>query len=273
MNFSGADYLRYAWHLVSGTRARHERMIDGWRRRDLEQYVNGSRRFDVLDLANGRLRPQCQLMTTAGHTVYGVDLANLPTRAGIDIAYAPARWLYQRSLGMSAGVVPSHHLVAGTADALPFADASFDLVSSVAAFEHFIDVPNVVSEIHRVLRDGGLAWVCIHLFSSLSGGHNIGYVDVPATRLPRGMEPWDHLRERRHPFTVPLNRWRRDQYLDEFASKLQVFKHYCALKEGESLLTPALEATLAGYDREELLSATYIIVATKTARGPVERRL
>ena len=44
--------------------------------------------------------------------------------------------------------VPSH--------ALPFEDASFDLVYSVTAFEHFPEPDRTLSEIRRVLRPGGV---------------------------------------------------------------------------------------------------------------------
>ena len=77
---------------------------------------------------------------------------------------------------------------------------SFDLVTSVAAFEHFLNVPTVLKETHRVLRPGGLLWALVHLFSSPSGGHNVSTSQVPLRTLPPGIEPWDHLRKQRLPF-------------------------------------------------------------------------
>jgi len=45
----------------------------------------------------------------------------------------------------------------GNASAMPFADASFDFVVSVAAFKNFADPLGALDEIHRVLRPGGTA--------------------------------------------------------------------------------------------------------------------
>ncbi|MBF5002402.1 bifunctional 2-polyprenyl-6-hydroxyphenol methylase/3-demethylubiquinol 3-O-methyltransferase UbiG [Nocardia sp. BSTN01] len=44
----------------------------------------------------------------------------------------------------------------GTAEQLPYEDASFDIVTCVDVLEHVIDVSQVVAEIHRVLKPGGL---------------------------------------------------------------------------------------------------------------------
>ncbi|MFN8050941.1 MAG: class I SAM-dependent methyltransferase [Acidimicrobiales bacterium] len=49
---------------------------------------------------------------------------------------------------------PAGHVVDGTAEALPFGDASFDVVTVAQAF-HWFDAPAALAEIHRVLRPGG----------------------------------------------------------------------------------------------------------------------
>jgi ubiquinone/menaquinone biosynthesis C-methylase UbiE len=101
-------------------------------------------------------------------------------------------------------------LLCGDVATLAFADRTFDMVTSVAAFEHFPDVPAVIAELHRVVRPEGLIWIVIHLFSSPSGARNLNRAEVPLRTVPRGVDPWDHLRRRRLPVTVPLNEWPRD---------------------------------------------------------------
>ena len=263
MNPYLGEYPRYLWQLLSGFRARHEITLAQFRERDLSSYAEDGRRLRVLDLANGRLRPQYALLKARGHDVYGIDLVNRPRSSGSDIAYQAARRLYTWKLGLPNGVVAPDLLVCGDVGELPFPSARFDLVTSIAAFEHFLDVPRVVAEIERILRPGGLVWVCIHLFSSPSGGHNVSFTEIPLRHLPTGVDPWDHLQSRRLPFHVPLNEWRRDQYLEVFARHFQILRQYCAMREGEELLTPALEAKLSAYDRDELTSLAYIILARK----------
>ncbi len=48
------------------------------------------------------------------------------------------------------------HFTAASAQALPFAEKSFDAVICTAAFHHFPDPLSALKEIHRVLRSGGL---------------------------------------------------------------------------------------------------------------------
>lgn len=50
---------------------------------------------------------------------------------------------------------PGVCFVAADVDALPFLDGAFDLASCRIAPHHFSDVPNAVSEISRVLKQGG----------------------------------------------------------------------------------------------------------------------
>ncbi len=157
-------------------------------------------------------------------------------------------------------------LVCGDAGKLPFASGSFDLVLSILAFEHFLDVPAVIAEVARVLRTGGVLWACIHPFTCPSGAHNLARIGVPLRRIPSGVDPWDHLRKRRLPFPVPLNGWRIPQYLDAFAQRFEIVRHYCFAHEGEAWLTPEIQAELRDYSSEELTCMRYVIVG-KTAEA------
>ncbi len=258
-------YSRFAWQLATGSRLKSEHAIAVQREQDIAPHFPANPRLRVLDLANGRLHPQYAILQSSGHCVFGIDLANKDERTAPDAAYRIARWLYWRRLHPTSRSNSDNRLICGDVGKLPFTADSFDLVTSIAAFEHFLDVPATVAELARVLRPGGIAWVGIHLFTSPSGGHNIGYTEIPLKHLPAGVEPWDHLRKRRLAFTVPLNEWRRQQYLDEFGHYFEILKHYATSPEGHAFLTPEIRAELANYTLEELTSRGYIIVARKLA--------
>ena len=249
--------------MLNGFRANSELAIAEKRQKDIAPYLVGNRPWHVLDLANGRLRPQYILLKVAGHQVYGIDLLNRSRSSLVETAYRLARWLYVWKLGLTVENLANQTLVCGNVDALPFSDNSFDLTTSVAAFEHLLDVPAAVAELHRVMRPGGLIWVVIHLFASLSGGHNISATQIPLRSVPSGVDPWDHLRKRRLQINVPLNEWLRDEYLETFAHYFEILSHYCGTREGQELLTPSLEAELSTYNRDELTCRSYIILARK----------
>jgi ubiquinone/menaquinone biosynthesis C-methylase UbiE len=258
-----ADYPRYAWQLVTGSRAGGELGMAEMRSRDLAPYLDTARPLKILDVANGRLRPQYAILRSAGHEVYGVDLVNRPRQSSIDLAYAPARWMYAWKQRLPLKAIAARTLVCGDVGVLPFPDQSFDLAVSAAAFEHFLDVPSVVAELYRVLRPGGMVWVSIHLFTSPTGGHNLSFTEFPLRHMPKGVDPWDHLRRRRLPFSVPLNEWRAEQYQEAFGRHFEIVSHYCWSHEGEELLTPEIEAELSAYSHTELTCAAYAIVARK----------
>jgi SAM-dependent methyltransferase len=258
------DYFISLKRLLNGHITRKESRAAQRRDSDVIDFINLKSSLKVLDLANGRLRPQYYLLKAAGHEVTGIDLINGSGSGWVDLGYRLARWLYKRQIpGYNKSKQPDS-LVCGDVSRLPFASDYFDLVTSVAAFEHFLDVPAVVSEVKRVLRHDGIAWVGIHLFTSPSGGHTVGFTEIPMRSIPDGIEPWDHLRQRKFPFSVPLNQWRLHQYLQVFSENFELLHHYCAGREGEHLLTPDIEAELSEYSREELTSRSYIIIARKT---------
>ncbi len=251
--------------ILTGKRSAREYDAAVKRENDIKIFINLSKNIRVLDLANGWLRPQYSIFQKQGYHVVGIDLVNLRQSTLLNIAHMIARWLYRRWIPRSEIVQPNAtRLICGDVSNLPFADNSFDLICSIAAFEHFLDVPTVISEIHRITRPGGIVHARIHLFTCPSGGHNVKLMEIPLRRLPKGVEPWDHLRKRQLPINVPLNEWRIQQYLDAFAQHFEIVKNYCALREGEGLLSPQIESELRAYSREELSCGSYVIVAKKS---------
>jgi SAM-dependent methyltransferase/tetratricopeptide (TPR) repeat protein len=89
--------------------------------------------------------------TAAGHTA----LAFAPHVARVTGVDATPEMLAEaRTLAAARGIT-STAFVPGRAEALPFADASVDLVTCRIAAHHFSDVPRFLAETRRILTSGG----------------------------------------------------------------------------------------------------------------------
>jgi len=109
----------------------------------------------------------------AYETTAGLDVLDVGCGQGIDVvryARAGARVtaidltprhveltrMHLAALGLNAGVAVAD------AEALPFADASFDRISSNGVLHHTPEIDAALREIHRVLRPGGEARVLVY---------------------------------------------------------------------------------------------------------------
>jgi len=74
--------------------------------------------------------------------------------------------------------------VAGDAEALPFADASFDAVLNVESSHCYPDMPRFLAEVRRVLRPGGSLLLCDLRHTDLHGRREVQIPkdDVPTLR-------------------------------------------------------------------------------------------
>ena len=88
--------------------------------------------------------------TGTGNTALALAEAGADV-VGIDVS--PAMLKMARSRVVIEG--QAARFVEGKAEALPFEDASFDLVTARHAPHHFRDVPRFLAEVRRVLRPGG----------------------------------------------------------------------------------------------------------------------
>lgn len=264
LSFRIADYIRFLNDLLSGRRQRAEFGAAQRRARECKPYLpEGPQVLTILDVGSGKMRPQYTILRRQGHRVIGVDLANSARFSAESVLYVIARFLYELGCPAKGRSTLPHELIAADVSALPLPDASVDMVTSVAAFEHFLEVPKVIAELHRVAKPGAVLWIAVHPFPALSGGHNVSCRLGTIESLPAGFEPWDHLRKRKHPFTVPLNEWRHQQYIDEFAKHFEILSATYEGSEGEQLLTPEIEKELSRYERRELLSPGLILVMRK----------
>lgn len=175
---------------------------------------------------------------------------------------------YYRQLGREADMelrVEGVDARAMSVEAMEFEDNTFDLVVSHEVFEHLPDVDAALAEIKRVMKLDGVTYLYIHNYASISGGHHIAwkYPDAePSDIVP----PWDHLRENRFP-EIPswINRMREGEFRDLFEKRFDILDWYPHSFEGESLLTPEIEAELVNYSREELLTKGFVVVAKPIA--------
>lgn len=124
----------------------------------------------VLDLgcAGGFM---AEAIAQEGACVTGID----PAENAIEAA---------RDHAAKEGLDIAYHV--GQGEALPFADASFDIVVCVDVLEHVQNLPKVLSEIQRVLKPGG-----VFLFDTINRNPLAHFLTVIAAErilniLPRG---------------------------------------------------------------------------------------
>lgn len=120
-----------------------------WMENDLR--YDAMRDRDVLDVGCGQ-GIDLTRFARGGARVTGIDL----TPRHVELATK-----HLAALELEATIVQ------GDAEAMPFADASFDLVSSNGVLHHTPGFDAALREIHRVLRPGGEAQIVVYNRSSL----------------------------------------------------------------------------------------------------------
>lgn len=109
-------------------------------------------------------RPSRHLRRLATHMITRPEMAVLDVACGTGEWLCAAHWrcahvagvdISAKAVTAAARRLPRGRFVTGVAEALPWTDESFDLVTCLGALEHFPDKPAALREMHRVLcRDG-----------------------------------------------------------------------------------------------------------------------
>lgn len=247
-------------------------------------YIPSFEGIRALDVGVGLLQWQTIMLHSLGAKVTGVDTEyvradrrpdkylRLCQTNGMLRAVKTAFWDYiyrERYLKALNACSPfplkrsGYALQQHKAERLPFDDNTFDLVTSHEVFEHIGDVRSAAQEVRRVLRPGGLAYLNIHLFPSISGGHHVDWKypdEEPSLTVP----PWDHLREKRFPEHPSwINGLRERDYRPIFESMFEIICWEASAYEGRALLTPEIRAELADYPEDELLKKGIIALLRK----------
>jgi len=245
----------------------------------------------VLDLGCGSNAPITVLLHAAGCRVTGVD-ATLGYRWGL--GFRPSRYAaylreagplktlrrlagelvfdrtYYRELRAITGLPLTDRgldLRKVDVQARTFPPGSFNAVHSNATWEHLPDVPAATRRVAEELKPGGIAYIEVHLFPSLSGGHDLPWF-VPGKTILGDVKPWQHLRDPAWQAPVFLNRLREQDYREIFETTpgLSIVDWHTEYTEGKDLLTPEIQDSLPDYSPEELTKRSIIIVARKDAR-------
>jgi demethylmenaquinone methyltransferase / 2-methoxy-6-polyprenyl-1,4-benzoquinol methylase len=115
-------------------------------RRTLVSVVAPRRGDRILDVATGTGMVAAELLARADCSVVGID------QSAEMLAAARARFAGRSAAGGSASAV---ELIEGQAEALPFADGSFDALTFTYLLRYVEDPPATLRELARVVRPGG----------------------------------------------------------------------------------------------------------------------
>jgi SAM-dependent methyltransferase len=174
---------------------------------------------------------------------------------------------FRKALASELGVnsFPRERVLCMSATQMGFEDQTFDFAYSHSVFEHIDDPAAALSEVRRVLRPGGVAYVSVHLFTSHSGSHDPKIFADGTPHAPF----WPHLRPALVHTVRPstyLNRLSLDAWRELFDRVMPgaVLQHVSDEPHVvEALRTLRREGELAGYSDDELLTVDLIAVWQK----------
>ena len=146
---SRQDPTRFAQQLFEGLPRRYDLLVEAlsfgqnrrWRRAMLDSVVEG-RPATMLDVATGTAGVALQLARRTGAHVSGIDITEGMLQRG-------------RAAVLHEGLQQRIALVAGQAERLPFADATFDALTFTYLLRYVADPAATIAELARVVRPGG----------------------------------------------------------------------------------------------------------------------
>ena len=146
---SRQDPTRFAQQLFQGLPRRYDLLVEAlsfgqnrrWRRAMLDSVVEG-RPATMLDVATGTAGVALQLARRTGAHVSGIDITEGMLQRG-------------RAAVLHEGLQQRIALVAGQAERLPFADATFDALTFTYLLRYVADPAATIAELARVVRPGG----------------------------------------------------------------------------------------------------------------------
>ncbi len=168
--------------------------------------------------------------------------------------------------------MPLDRLVVGSAADPAFwqTHAGADYIFSEDVFEHISAeiVEDVVRLMAASISPTGIAFVKPNIYTGICGGHQLDWyehtLNQPTDRIT---EPWEHLRQDRHPADTYVNRFTRAQFRELFQRYFEVLEETVTRPNlGAHFMTPELREELRAYSDEELFS-NFVIFILRPKRG------
>jgi SAM-dependent methyltransferase len=163
--------------------------------------------------------------------------------------------------------VPADRLVVADATTEGFWDRAgkFGLIYSEDVFEHIpkANLKNLVERMSVALKSNGLAIIRPNVFTGITGGHHLEWYSHRLSELDaiRSTEPWEHLRQNRHPANTYLNGMTRREYVELFALHFEILENRAMHPDlGREYMTDAIRAELSAYGDDELFSNSTLFV-------------
>ena len=256
-----------------------------------KNYLNN--KLNVIDLGCGKHYPHTLLFSMDGHQVTGIDMAYiikspsiksyikslklngfLETARYLQLDLMKKREQYFNFIESFKKEKISDHLnmefIRDDAERIEkIEDSSVDLVISKDVFEHLRNPDNAIKRTFEILKVGGLCLHIIHLYASISGGHNPHWDNFSK------YEPWDHLRKEK--VTLPfayLNRLTASDYIRSFKKyftttcfEYHSFTHLRTQKSIEGILTQDIYNEILvrhpNLNKRDLLNEKLIVLAKR----------
>jgi ubiquinone/menaquinone biosynthesis C-methylase UbiE len=178
--------------------------------RTFHDHFHGAAMFQRADrydrIANHLTRPLCERVAAdvaaagLGETGRVLDVGTGPGRVPILVARALPGWRVDgvdlsspmidraRRNAAEAGLADQVTFTVGDVVALPYPDASFDLVVSSISLHHWADAEAGLREVRRVLRPGGQAWIydfrIRYALGQAAAAAHAAFSDRPVRREP-----------------------------------------------------------------------------------------
>ncbi|MCW4029800.1 MAG: class I SAM-dependent methyltransferase [Candidatus Bathyarchaeota archaeon] len=239
----------------------------------------------ILDLGCGKHFPHTLLFALDGHHVVGLDSSYIFQRPSLGNYFASLkangfvetsrfvqldlthkRINYQKILlnHQHYEAIPGLCFHQDNVELLTtIKDNSADIVVSKDLFEHLEHPELAVKRIFEVLKNGGITVNIIHLFTSISGGHNPQWANFSE------FEPWDHLRGCKFVLPAHLNKFRAKRFVEAFSNYFEVHVSYSSPSTPKASdvmsdqIWSELTKKIPDLHREEVLNEKLVIVGLK----------